>query len=605
MRRRTFLGTAALGVASLATAQPPAPAGAREKVLRYAFPVAETGFDPVQISDLYSRYVTAHIFEALLTYDHLARPFKLKLGTAAEMPQLSADFKECIVKIRPGIFFADDPAFKGKPRELVAQDYVYSWKRFFDPRWKAPYVATFQILQFIGLNEYREQVLKTKQPFDYDREIEGLRALDRYTLSIRLAAPSPRFFYSITSPDVTGAVAREVVDAYGDAMPEHPVGTGPFKLKEWRRSSRIVLEHNPSWRETFYDAQPNADDAAGQALAQRFRGRRLPMVDRVEISIIDENQPRYLAFLNKQMDLMQGVPLDFVNVAIPGGKLAPSLARRGVQLARNVSADTTMTLYNMDDPVVGGLQPEKVALRRAINLGVDIDKEIRLLRRGQAIPSQTPVMPLTYGYDPALRTEMGEFDPARARALLDAYGYVDRDGDGWREMPDGLPLTLMYSSQPDQISRQGDELWQKNMAAIGLRLAFSIAKWPEQLKQARAGKVMMWGVGVLSDSPDGQGVFARGYSPDIGGQNLARFRMPAFDELYDRANKLPDGPERLELFRQMNKILIAYAPYKFHVHRIVNDLAHPWVTGYRRPPFWQDWWHYVDVDADEQAKALA
>lgn len=605
MKRRGFLHAAgaagALGSARLANAQTPPPA--RAKVLRYALPIAETGFDPAQISDLYSRYVTAHIFEAPLTYDHLARPFKLKLSTAAEMPEMSPDFTSCVVKLKRGIHFADDPAFKEQKRELVAQDYVYSWKRFFDPRWKAPYIASWSLLRFVGLNEYREQVLKTKVPFDYDREIEGLRALDRYTLQIKLAEPEPRFLYSLTTPDVAGAVAREVVEAYGDAMMEHPVGTGPFRLAEWRRSSRIVLERNPTYREVRYDAEPNPDDEAGKALAQRFRGKRLPMIDRVELSVIDENQPRYLSFVNSQQDLLERIPLDFANLAAPGGKLAPNLAKRGVRLERRVAADLVMTYYNMEDPVIGGMEPEKVALRRAINLAIDIDKEIRLFRRGQAIVAQTPIMPMTYGYDPHVVSEMGQFDPARAKALLDSYGYVDRDGDGFRERPDGQPLVLEYSTQPDQISRQNDELWKKNMEAVGLRVVFKTAKWPEQLKQARAGKLMMWGVGLAAASPDGQGALGRGYGPDAGGQNLARFRLAEFDRGYEKMKKIPDGPERLELFERLNKILIAYAPYKFHVHRIVSDLTHPWLIGYRRPPFWQEWWHCVDVDPDAQAAA--
>jgi ABC-type transport system substrate-binding protein len=603
--RREFLrgAGAAAGLAAAGAAAPGTASAARTKVLRYAFPIAETGFDPAQISDLYSRYVTAHIFESPLTFDHLARPFKLKLATAAEMPELSADFRTCTVRIRPGIYFADDPAFRGKRRELVAQDYVYSWKRFFDPRWKAPYVAVFALLRLLGMNEYREQVLKTREPFDYDREIEGLRALDRYTLQFRLAGPDPRFLYQLINPDVVGAVAREVIEFYGDKTMAHPVGTGPFRLLEWRRSSRIVLVRNPDFRDLRYEAEPNADDVEGQALAARLRGRRLPMIDRVEISIIDETQPRYLSFLNAQQDLLERVPAEFLTIAVPKGRLAPNLARRGIQLERVLAADLTMTLYNMDDPVVGGMTPEKVALRRAINLAIDLDKEIRLLRRGQAIPAQSALMPLTYGYDPTLRSEMGEFDLARAKALLDAYGYVDRDGDGWREQPDGSPLVLEYATQPEQLSRQMDELRRHDMRALGVRLVFKPAKWPENLKAARAGKLMMWGVGLSASSPDGQGALARGYGPEVGGQNLARFRMPEFDRLYERMTSLPDGPERLQLLRRANKILIAYAPYKFHVHRIHSDLMHPWVIGYRRPPFWNEWWHYVDIDVDRRAQA--
>src|SRR5207249_2130241 len=161
-------------------------------------------------------------------------------------------------------------------------------KRFFDPRWKAPGFATLSELKIVGAEQLRERALKDRKPFDYDTQIEGLRALDRYTLRLRLEEPRPRLLQTIAGSDLYGAVAREVVEAYGDAIVEHPVGTGPFKLSEWRRSSRIVLVRNPTYRARFYDAEPNAEDAEGQALATRFRGRRLPMIDRVEISIVDE-----------------------------------------------------------------------------------------------------------------------------------------------------------------------------------------------------------------------------------------------------------------------------------------------------------------------------
>src|SRR5437588_8193266 len=85
-----------------------------EKVLRYAFRVAETGFDPVQINDLYSSIILAHIFDAPLALDYLARPFKVKPNTAASMPEVSADGKTWTLRIRPGIYFADHPAFPGK-----------------------------------------------------------------------------------------------------------------------------------------------------------------------------------------------------------------------------------------------------------------------------------------------------------------------------------------------------------------------------------------------------------------------------------------------------------------------------------------------------------
>ncbi|CAG0946492.1 Periplasmic dipeptide transport protein [Gammaproteobacteria bacterium] len=577
----------------VATAQSPA---AAPKVLRYAFNVAETGFDPAQISDLYSRIVTSHIFESPLRYDHLARPFTLRPATAAAMPEVSDDFRTFVFRIKPGIYFADDPAFQGKKRELVAQDYVYSIKRIYDPALKSPGAAVLEDEGIIGLQSLRDDAMKNNKPFDYDREVEGLKAIDRYTLQVKLRESRPRHLYTWASGDIYGAVAREVVEAYGDKIMDHPVGTGPFRLAEWRRSSRIVLVRNPGFRDEFYDEKPNADDAEGQALLARFKGRKLPMIDRVEISIIEQAQPRWLSFLNREHNFLENLPNEFVDQAIPGGKIAPHLEKKGVQAFRVPGADVTLTVFNMENPVVGGYTPDKVALRRAMSLATDIDREIQLARRGQAIPAQSIMPPMTAGYRPDLNTEMSDFSLPRAKALLDMYGYVDRDGDGWRELPDGSPLVLDMATQSNQASRQLDELWKKNMNALGLRSSLKVAQWPENLKSVRSGNFMMWRVGSLAASPDGQGALERLYGPSTGKGNLARFRLPAFDKVYEDMKMVPDGPERQLLFDLATKLLVAYAPYRIHVHRILTDLAYPEVVGYRRPPFWSDWWQYVEVD---------
>jgi ABC-type transport system substrate-binding protein len=576
----------------------------QNKVLRYAFPIAETGFDPAQITDLYSRTVTPHIFDGLYRYDHLARPFRIKPNSAAEMPEVSSDFRVWTIKLRPGIYFQDDPAFKDQKRELIAQDYIYSFKRHFDPRWKSPNYASLSEQKIAGMAALREEALKSKKPFDYDREVEGMRALDRYTLQFKLEEPRPRLLHVLAGGDLFGAVAREVVEAYGDAISAHPVGTGPFRLAEWRRSSKIVLERSPTYREHIYDAEPNADDTEGQALLQRFRGRRLPMVDRVEISVIEEQQPRWLSFLNRQQDLMERIANEFITIAAPNGKLAPNLQRQGMQLYRVLASDLTMSVYNMDHPVIGGYAPEKVALRRAINLATNTQQEIRLARKSQAIPAQAPVMPNTVGFDPEFRSENGEYDLPRAKALLDMYGYVDRDGDGWREQPDRQPLLLEVSTEPSQATRQLAELVRKDMSLLGVRTDFRIAKWPENLKNSRAGNFMMWRVGLSAESPDGQPILDRGSSSHIGGQNLSRFKSAEFDAIHGKMRLLPDGSDRLQLFDEAKRLLIAYAPYKWGVHRIHTDIAQPWLHGYRRAPYWSDWWQYVDIDAAAQARAI-
>jgi len=603
--RSALLALAACGLlaAGAASAQPAAaPAGAT-KTLRYAFPIAESSFDPAQITDLYSRTVAAGIFDAPLEFEFLARPARLRPNTAAAMPEVSPDFRTFTFRIRPGIHFADDPAFKGNRRELTAADYVYSLKRHYDPRWKSGNLYILENAKILGLSELRKKLIAEKKPFDYDVEVEGLRTLDRYTFQIRLAEPNPRFLYNFTDGSFTGALAREVVEYYGDKVGEHPVGTGPFRLAQWKRSSRMVLERNPNYREVLYDENPPEGDARLQAIAREFKGRRLPLIDRVQISVIEESQPRWLSFLNEEQDVAETVPAEFSTVAFPNNQLAPNLAKRGIGMVRYPRADVAVSYFGMEHPVVGGYEPHKVALRRAIALAVDIDREIRLVRRGQAIPAQSPIGPETWGYDPSFRSEMSSYSVARAKALLDMHGWVDRNGDGWRDQPDGQPLVLEYATSPDQQSRQLTELWKKNMDAIGIRIEFKVAKWPENLKASRAGKLMMWGVGWSAGAPDGDTFLALGYGPNKGQANHARFDLPAFNRLYEQQRLLPDGPERAAAMAEAKKLMIAYMPYKIHVHRISTDLAHPWVRGYHRNIFVREFWKYVDIDVAAQAAA--
>jgi ABC-type transport system substrate-binding protein len=596
-------GAAALpSGAQAAQAASSAPADRPLKVLRYAFLIAETSFDPAYVTDLYSRTVLAGIFEAPLQFEFLASPARMRPNTAAEMPEVSADFKTFTFRIKPGIYFAPDAAFKGVKRELTAADYVYSVKRHYDPRWKSGNLYLLENDKILGLSELRREALDKKVPFDYDREVEGLRTLDRYTFQIKLAEPKPRFLFHFADGSWTGAVAREVVELYGDKVGEHPVGTGPFVLKEWKRSSRMVLARNPHFREVFYDEHPAADNAELQAVAQTYKGRRLPLVDEVHIAVIEEAQPRWLSFLNEEADLIDNVPAEFSNIAFPNNQLAPNLRKKGIQMVRYPRADVSVSYFGMENPVVGGYEPHKVALRRAISLAVDVDREIRLVRRSQAIPAQGPMAPQTWGYDPAFKSTMSEFSVARARALLDMHGYVDKDGDGWREQPDGRPLVIEYNTQPDQVSRQLVELWQKNMTEIGIKMAFHTAKWPENLKASRAGKLMMWGVGWVAGQPDADTFLALGYGPNKGQANHARFDLPAFNALYEQQKVLPNGPERQRLMTEAAKLMVAYMPYKVHVHRVFTDLAHPWVLGYHRNIFVRDFYRYVDVDASLQRR---
>jgi len=252
----------------------------------------------------------------------------------------------------------------------------------------------------------------------------------------------------------------------------------------------------------------------------------------------------------------------------------------------------------MEDPLVGGYTPEKVALRRAISLAYNTKDEIAIVRKGQAIPAHTPYSPGVAGYDPDFRTTANEYSVAKARALLDMYGYLDRDGDGYREQPDGRPLVLENASTPSARDQQIDELWKRSMDDVGLRMTFKKAKWPDLLKESNAGKLMMWQLGGAASSPDADTWLSVLYGPNSGFKgNRARFRLDAYDRLYEQARVLPDGPERTRLYQEMTRLVVAYAPWKVNTHRILTDLWYPWVVGYRRPAVQSNnFWKYIDID---------
>ena len=181
------------------------------------------------------------------------------------------------------------------------------------------------------------------------------------------------------------------------------------------------------------------------------------------------------------------------------------------------------------------------------------------------------------------------------------YGYIDRDGDGFRETPDGKPLVIEISSEPDSTSKQFQELWKKNLDAIGVRTSFNVAKWPDINKQAKAGKVQMWQLGWTADYPDAENFFQNLYGPNTeAGVNYAHFKNVQFDALYERARKMPSSPERTAIYNEMNKLVAVYAPWIPQTHRLRSELSQPWLVGYVRHPIMNAPWLYVDINESKR-----
>jgi len=559
------------------------------KVLRVYFVTGETGFDPARVSDNNSATVNEAIFERLLTYDYLARPAKLVPMVAEAMPEVTDSGRTYTFRIRKGILFAPDPVFNGKPRELTAEDFIYSFKRFFDPKLRSPYA--FMLEDIVGLKELGARAQKGGR-FDYDASVDGLQALDRYTLRIHLRDTDYDFAFKIAHTSYS-AVAREVIEHYADDTMAHPVGTGPYMLKQWVRSAKIVLEANPSYRGFLWDFK-SSEPAWDDALVKTMSGKKMPQIGRVEISIMEEPQSVWLAFEGKELDYIN-LPPDFRDRALaPDDSLLPQIAEQGIKLYRAVDAEITYTAFNVRDPIVGGFAKDKIALRRAIIMAYDQQAEIDVLRKRLAVHNQMPIPPGVVGHDPNYRS-VSPYDPELANKLLDYFGYK-KGPDGWRTLPDGKPLVLRMATETGSAGRQYDELWQRSLSRVGLKIVFDAAKFADNVKAAKACKLMMWGQAWVADYPDGDNFVQLLYGPNTGQSNNACYESKAFDAFYEKARMLPDSPERNVLYLEMSRQMEVDGAWKLGVSRVRSQLLRPWVKGFKKHPILHAEWQYLDLE---------
>ncbi|MYM69558.1 heme-binding protein [Pseudoduganella sp. FT55W] len=525
---------------------------AETKVLHAFLSTGETALDPAVASDVATLSLLENLFDPLLRYDYKARPVKLIPNTLAAMPEVTDGGKTYTFRLRPDVYFTPDAAFKGAKRQVTAADYVYSFKRLYDPALKSPWLYLFD-------------------------GVADMQAVDAQTLRIRLKAPDPNFLFYLAMP-ATGVVAREVVEAYGAQVGNHPVGTGPFKIGTWKRSDQIILLANRDFRPT------------------EFEGKRLPLLDRIDIKIVEEYQSRVLGFLNGEFDFLEQLPESMKEMVLTDdAKLKPELARRGIVLAPFPVLQTYYMWMNMDDPLIGGYSKEKVALRRAIALAYNRAEDVSTMKKGLALPAITPLPPNVLGYDPQYRSPVA-YDPALANALLERYGYR-KGADGFRSQPDGKPLTLVMHSEASTVGRLRDELWRKNLNAIGLKVVFKSDKKTEIIKASRLGSVMMFETNWVADFPDGDNFYQLLYGPNAGRANYARFNLPAYNQRYEQARLMGESPQRTALYDEMANIIHAYTPWVLLTHPISADLQQPWLENYRRHPVEFTNWRYLDVDA--------
>jgi oligopeptide transport system substrate-binding protein len=569
-----FAAAALLG-STIAQAADPA------KVLRLATSDIDT-LDPQQLQDKFSRDVSLAINEGMYEWSYLDRPPVPVPRTATGKPEISADGRTWTIHLKAGILFTDDPAFKGKKRELVASDYVYSIKRYVDPNLRGggdPQVTDL----IVGMRAVVDAAAKPGARFDYDAPVEGLRALDAHTLKLTFTAVN---YPVATDIMMVQAVARDVVEAANGDIQARTVGTGPYKLAEWQRGTRVVLVANPDYRELAF---PESSDPANAALEREMQGKRLPAIGRVELSVIDEQQVRLLEFDRGKLDVIE-LRGEAVGPFLKNGEMLPSLAARGIRRMPYVTNSVRALYVNMEDPVLGGMSRERIALRRAISLAIDADTLVKVIYAGQGLAANQLIPPGLGGHDPEWPRR--EYDPALAAALLDRMGYGKRDAQGFRLTPEGKPLTVVLTIFTGTVWREIQTLLKKNLDALGVRLDFRSVPVQDLFKEAAQGKFML-DIHGRSLGPMGLG-FAQFYGPSPPEANESRFRFPQYDRAFEAFLQATSDADRMREARTMIAILHYYAPFIPLLVDVQNAFVQPWVKGYV-PSSFASYWQYQDL----------
>ena len=310
----------------------------------------------------------------------------------------------------------------------------------------------------------------------------------------------------------------------------------------------------------------------------------MPQIGRVEVSIIEEEQSRWLAFSNKEIDL-DNIPKEFIGKVLDAdNRLLPEWISQLVTIYRAPDPEITYTALNVQDPLIGGFAREKIALRRAIIMGYNIEEQTRIVRKNQAVRAEMPIPPGVVGHDPKYRS-VNYYDPVLANRLLDAFGYR-KGADGYRTLPDGKPLVLIYSTESSAISRTFSELWKKSMDAIGLRLEVHISKFADNLKAAKQCQLMIWGACGRGLSRRRQ-LHATPLRPEIHQSNNGCYQSQAFDAFYVKSTQIPDSPERNRLFLEMSRQMEVDGAWSLNDTRMRNQLIRPWVKGFKKHPILQ------------------
>ncbi len=528
-------------------------------------------FDPAMAQDQYSNMCQFQIYETLLEYKYLARPYDVQPCLASAAPEISDSGKVYLIHMKKGVEFADDACFPGgRGRQVKASDFVYSIKRMCDVRTKTTGWWIFDG-KVVGLDAFRK-ASESLPPFPeqwhpalYDEDVEGLRALDDSTVRIQLTKPYPYFKYILAMP-YAAVVPHEAVEHYGEDFLSHPVGTGPYLLKEWRRGLRLVFDRNPKYHHGFYPREGTAEDSAQGLLVDS--GRTLPFIDRIELDIFEEYQPMWLNFLRGNLD-RSPIPKDNYGEAVmPDKSVRGDMAAKGIALFRQNELDVRYICFNFEDPVLG----KQKALRQAMSLAYDAKQGMELFYNGRGVHANSPIPPGLFGYDSTWKNPYSHYDVDAAKSLLAKAGFPGGQG-----LPEFEYLTVAGSD-----TRQMGEFFAQCMARIGVRIKVAACTWPEFLERLKRKKVQIIAVAWGADYPDPENFLQLLYGPNESpGENNANYKNAEYDSLYRDMAVMQDGAERSAKIRRMQEILAEDCPWIYTLHRLNELLIYKWVLNHR------------------------
>jgi ABC-type transport system substrate-binding protein len=627
---------AALALALLACSNNPYPdADDALRVLYTPYSEPPKTLDPQVAYATVDHDVLSNVYETLLEYHYLRRPYQLvpALVTAVPEPRRLDDGGVAYAfELRAGIAYGADPCFAlgaagATSRELRASDVAFGLQRIADPAVGSPVGVTFAKIR--GLGAFGERLAKRRaeepgfaelridEQYRRAGPVEGLRVADPHRLEVVLDAPYPQILYWFAMP-FTSPVPWEAVAWYDGAdgrplFPEVAVGTGPFRLARYDKRSRIVLDRNPDWWGPRHPDSPAArypsdgepEDVARGALDPHLVGHPLPFLDRIEMRLEKESIPAFAKFMQGYYD-RSAIPKESFDRTISEGRLSPEMEARGMRLERAVRPGVYYLGFNMTDPVVGASAGERGRkLRQAMSLAVDVPEFLRVFLNQRGIPAQSPIPPGIFGYDPDYRNPYRRLDLERARALLAEAGYADGT-----DPATGRALRITFDTPDTTVqSRLRFQFLIDGWKRLGLDVELAATSYNQFRDKVRNGAYQLFFWGWVADYPDPENflflLWSEMAQTRSAGPNTANFTNPRFDALFHELKDRENDARRAALIGEALALLETERPWIELFHPEDYALVHGWLDGVKPMGLPVPVWKYYAVQPAERAAARA